>query len=95
MSSSIGGRGPPDSNLCVTQPLLTNEFGFSVAREKARLLRWVAIFCAFIVPLLLCYFTKWFWAASVICMVGLLVERWLFFAEAEHVVRLYHGQQRV
>ena len=74
---------------------LTNEFGFSVAREKARLLRWVAIFCAFIVPLLLCYFTKWFWAASVICMVGLLVERWLFFAEAEHVVRLYHGQQRV
>lgn len=74
---------------------LTNEFGFSVAREKARLLRWVAIFCAFIVPLLLCYFTKWFWTASVICMVGLLVERWLFFAEAEHVVRLYHGQQRV
>ena len=74
---------------------LTNEFGFSVAREKARLLRWVAIFCAFIVPLLLCYFTKWFWVASLICLVGLLVERWLFFAEAEHVVRLYHGQQRV
>ena len=74
---------------------LTNEFGFSVAREKARLLRWVAIFCAFIVPLLLCYFTKWFWVASLICIIGLLVERWLFFAEAEHVVRLYHGQQRV
>ena len=74
---------------------LTNEFGFSVAREKARLLRWLAIFCAFIVPLLLCYFTKWFWAASLICIVGLLAERWLFFAEAEHVVRLYHGQQRV
>ena len=74
---------------------LTNEFGFSVAREKARLLRWVAICCAFIVPLLLCYFTKWFWVASLICIIGLLVERWLFFAEAEHVVRLYHGQQRV
>lgn len=74
---------------------LTNEFGFSVAREKARLFRWVAICCAFIVPLLLCYFTKWFWVASLICIIGLLVERWLFFAEAEHVVRLYHGQQRV
>jgi sulfite dehydrogenase (quinone) subunit SoeC len=74
---------------------LTNEFGFSIAREKARLLRWVAIFCAFIVPLLLCYLTKWFWVASLICIIGLLVERWLFFAEAEHVVRLYHGQQRV
>ena len=74
---------------------LTNEFGFSVAREKARLMRWLAIFCAFILPMLLCYFTKWFWLASLICLVGLLVERWLFFAEAEHVVRLYHGQQRV
>jgi sulfite dehydrogenase (quinone) subunit SoeC len=74
---------------------LTNEFGFSIAREKARVLRWLAIGCAFIVPMLLCYFTKWFWAAATICLVGLLVERWLFFAEAEHVVRLYHGQQRV
>ncbi len=74
---------------------LTNEFGFSVARVKARLLRWIAIFCAFILPMMLCYFTKWFWIASLICVIGLLVERWLFFAEAEHVVRLYHGQQRV
>ncbi len=74
---------------------LTNEFGFSVARDKARVLRWIAIFCAFIAPMLLCYFTLWFWAASLICLIGLLIERWLFFAEAEHVVRLYHGQQRV
>ena len=74
---------------------LTNEFGFSVAREKARMLRWMAIFCGFILPILLCYFTKWFWLASFVCIAGLLVERWLFFAEAEHVVRLYHGQQRV
>ena len=74
---------------------LTNEFGFSVARDKARMLRWIAIVCAFIIPLILCYFTQWFWTASVICIAGLLVERWLFFAEAEHVVRLYHGQQRV
>ena len=74
---------------------LTNEFGFAVAREKARLLRWAAILCGFIFPMILCYFTKWFWAASTICIIGLLFERWLFFAEAEHVVRLYHGQQRV
>lgn len=74
---------------------LTNEFGFTLARDKARLLRWVSIICAFVVPLLLCWFTKAFWTASLICIAGLLVERWLFFAEAEHVVRLYHGQQRV
>ena len=74
---------------------LTNEFGFAVAREKARVLRWIAILCGFILPMLLCYFTQWFWVASFVCIAGLLVERWLFFAEAEHVVRLYHGQQRV
>lgn len=74
---------------------LTNEFGFALARERARTLRWIAILCGFIIPLLLCWFTQWFWAASVTCLAGLLVERWLFFAEAEHVVRLYHGQQRV
>ena len=74
---------------------LTNEFGFAVAREKARVLRWIAILCGFILPMLLCYFTQWFWVASFVCVAGLLVERWLFFAEAEHVVRLYHGQQRV
>jgi len=74
---------------------LTNEFGFALARERARLLRWAAIVGGFVLPLLLCYFTKWFWTASLICLIGLLVERWLFFAEAEHVVRLYHGQQRV
>ena len=74
---------------------LTNEFGFAVAREKARMLRWAAILCGFMLPMLLCYFTQWFWLASFVCVAGLLVERWLFFAEAEHVVRLYHGQQRV
>jgi DMSO reductase anchor subunit len=25
---------------------------------------------------------------------GLLVERWLFLAEGQHVVNLYHGRQR-
>ena len=74
---------------------LTNEFGFTIAREKARALRWIAIACGFAMPLVLCYFTQWFWAASLSCLTGLFVERWLFFAEAEHVVRLYHGQQRV
>ena len=32
--------------------------------------------------------------AAVCCMMGLLVERWLFFAEAKHTVRLYHGEPR-
>jgi DMSO reductase anchor subunit len=28
-------------------------------------------------------------------IVGVLAERWLFFAEAEHVVTLYYGAERV
>jgi len=37
-------------------------------------------------------------AAAIIAVVaglaGAAVERWLFFAEARHVVNLYHGAQR-
>ncbi len=74
---------------------LTHEFGFQLARERARLLRWLAIIWAFVVPFALLALTTWYWVAVVFCIAGLLVERWLFFAEAEHVVRLYHGQASV
>ena len=32
-------------------------------------------------------------AASVLCLAGLLGERWLFFADARHTVRLFHGDR--
>ena len=35
------------------------------------------------------------WVAAASFVAGAVVERWLFFAEAEHVVRLYHGQRAV
>jgi len=28
------------------------------------------------------------------CLAGLLAERWLFFADARHTVRLFHGDPR-
>jgi DMSO reductase anchor subunit len=34
------------------------------------------------------------WLALIVAFVGVYVERWLFFAEARHVVNLYHGAQR-
>ncbi|TAG03211.1 MAG: DMSO reductase [Betaproteobacteria bacterium] len=75
---------------------LTNEFGFQLAREKARLLRWLSIALGFVLPLVLLFFSNTPpFAPVVACLIGLFVERWLFFAEAEHVVRLYHGQQHV
>ena len=32
--------------------------------------------------------------AALSAYAGVFVERWLFFAEARHVVNLYHGFQR-
>jgi DMSO reductase anchor subunit len=32
-------------------------------------------------------------AAALIHLAGAMTQRWLFFAEAEHVVGLYYGQR--
>jgi DMSO reductase anchor subunit len=31
--------------------------------------------------------------AAIVQLAGMLVERWLFFAEAKHTVTLYYGRQ--
>ncbi len=77
---------------------LTREFGFELARRHARGLRGVAVALGFVLPLawLVVGVARWqpALAAAVCCIMGLLVERWLFFAEAKHTVRLYHGDPR-
>jgi len=75
---------------------LTHEFGFVVARGQARVLR-IAMFALTVAaPLVLIgQGPLAAWVAALAVLAGVLVERWLFFAQAEHVVRLYHGQQRV
>lgn len=80
---------------------LTQEFGFQIARQKAGLLKVVVFMVGFALPGLM---LMWVFnqegghvAAIVAAVAGLLgaaVERWLFFAEARHVVNLYHGAQR-
>jgi DMSO reductase anchor subunit len=80
---------------------LTQEFGFQIARQKAGLLKIVVFVVGFAVPGLM---LVWVFnqqgghtAAIVAALAGLAgaaVERWLFFAEARHVVNLYHGAQR-
>src|SRR5215470_6111309 len=77
---------------------LTEEFGFSLARQYAKSLRIVALAFGFGLP------AAWILApggggvrmiaAAAFCIIGLLTERWLFFAEARHTVRLYHGDNR-
>jgi DMSO reductase anchor subunit len=78
---------------------LTREFVYAFGRRHATPLRAAAVAGAFAVPLLALAAAPGSRAAlglaCAACLAGLVVERWLFFAEAEHVVRLYHGQPRV
>jgi len=36
----------------------------------------------------------WYLLAVLMTVVGIIAERWLFFAEAEHVSMLYYGAER-
>lgn len=81
---------------------LTQEFGFQIARQKAGLLKFVVFVLGFGLPglMLVWVFNQHGGETAAIVaaiggLVGAAVERWLFFAEARHVVNLYHGAQRV
>jgi DMSO reductase anchor subunit len=80
---------------------LTQEFGFQIARQRASLLKAVVFVLGFVVPglMLMWVFNQQGGHTAAIIAVfaglaGAAVERWLFFAEARHVVNLYHGVQR-
>jgi len=80
---------------------LTQEFGFQIARQQASLLKIVVFALGFIVPglmLIWVFNQEGGQTAAIVAVlagiVGAAVERWLFFAEARHVVNLYHGAQR-
>mgnify|MGYP005836973529 FL=1 len=80
---------------------LTQEFGYQLARKRASLIKVLVFVVGFAVPGVM---LVWILnqqgaqaAAAVAAIAGLLgaaMERWLFFAEARHVVNLYHGAQR-
>lgn len=78
----------------------TKEFGYQVDRLKLIWLRFISIGLAFVLPAMLVtglLGSAGFGAlalAAISAYAGVFVERWLFFAEARHVVNLYHGAQR-
>lgn len=76
---------------------LLHEFVHVIGRKHARTLRFIGIAIAAVVPALLLSFagTSHLIAglAILLHLVGMFVIRWLFFAEAEHVVRLYYDQR--
>ncbi|MAL78271.1 MAG: DMSO reductase [Sneathiella sp.] len=79
---------------------LMQEMGFRIARKHAAKLRRIALLCAFMLPFLLTLpgifatglvGVLCLCLAVVSCAVGMVTERWLFFAEARHTVSLYYG----
>ena len=75
---------------------LQKEMGFVIARRHAIKLRVISVILGGILPLviitlgpsssILLGFTL------VIHLIGVFIERWLFFAEAKHIVSLYYGK---
>jgi DMSO reductase anchor subunit len=75
---------------------LLREFVHVVGRKHALKLRLIALALAFTLPviLLLVPFSHWIALLAVAShLAGVAVARWLFFAEAEHVVGLYYGKR--
>ena len=78
---------------------LLKEMGFVLARKHARVLRLAAVLLFAIVPALLVLPVwllphldtgPWLLGAALSALAGAFVERWLFFAQARHLVTLYY-----
>ncbi|MDE2448112.1 MAG: dimethyl sulfoxide reductase anchor subunit [Gammaproteobacteria bacterium] len=83
-----------------TENYVLREMGFAIARRHRVRLRRIALGLAFAVPLGLSLLASLAIvplaaiAAALVCAaLGLLAERWLFFAEATHVSALYYGHR--
>jgi DMSO reductase anchor subunit len=102
-ATGLGARGrvrmlePPHTE----ENYLLKEMGFQIGRKHRLRLRLVARLAAFAVPLaatlvaLLAGSALAAGAAVLSAALGLVVERWLFFAEATHTVMLYYGAEHV
>ena len=74
---------------------LTREFVARVSSARVASARALAVIAGFVVPgAAIALEPELAWLAFATCMIGLTAERWLFFAEARHTVRLYHGEAR-
>ena len=84
---------------------LLKEMGFKIARKHARKIRIIASIFGFILPFLLIGSAVHYMGGSsktlvlvgavISCAIGLVFERWLFFAEAKHAVTLFYGESKI
>ncbi len=74
---------------------LMREMIHKVGRKHALRLRWIAVLCSAVLPALVVLALPTAFAtftlAAALHLLGAFAARWLFFAEAEHVVGLYYG----
>ena len=89
---------PPHSG----ENYLTRELGFRIARKHAAKLRRIAVVMGFLLAALMTMIGFAFGGpmavvpailAAVCGSLGIVLERWLFFAEATHTVMLYYGSR--
>lgn len=75
---------------------LLREFVYVVARKHSLTLRIIGLSLSCVAPVALLFLPAGHLLAlvAVLChLCGVLITRWLFFAEAEHVVGLYYGKR--
>lgn len=105
--SSATGLGTEGATVRAFEPphtgsnYLLREFVHVVGRRHAQKMRAIALILGFAVPVLFLVLpvesslVKHLMAAFAVLshMAGIAVSRWLFFAQAEHVVGLYYGKR--
>lgn len=96
---SAFGRVRPLDQPHFTENYVLREMGYQIARKHAMKLRRIAAALAFLLPALLTVLAAFDFVPAVAAtlavlsaLIGLFVERWLFFAEATHVATIYYGR---
>lgn len=76
---------------------LLSEMVYVIARKHAIKLRIIAFVLAYVAPMVLAMISgpgfALYIVALIVHIIGILAQRWLFFAEAEHVVGLYYDKR--
>ena len=84
----------------MTENFVQREMGYTIARKHGQKLRRLCFISYFLIPIVLTGLTSSAdpWLAipgtlitAISVSVGVVIERWLFFAEAKHVSMLYYG----
>ena len=88
-----------------SENFVMREMGFSVARKHTQKLRKLTFISLFLIPTVAAAITLFEQDISIILIsslvalvsaaLGTITERWLFFAEAKHVVTLFYGAKSI